>query len=182
MKIYVRGSESKNLPEEYVIDVIYNVPFDKSILASNSEINPIYLHDGTIDEQALADYDAFIDNIYACLSNRFEVVEIEESPRSVTSWYFWMYGKDADGNVATKILVRLRISDHEYAERHNRKAEHDYVKNRAQELKRPSSKREQDWKIKNIIINGEKYSTYEEAEDAIYDKMDRLSKELKNKG
>lgn len=151
-------------------------------MASDSEINPSYLQDGTIDEQALADYDAFLDNIYACLSNRFDIVEIEESPKSVTSWYFWIYGKDADGNIATKLLVRLRISDHEYSKRHNRRAEHDYVKDKAQEFKRPASKREQDWKIINIVINGTKYSSYEEAEDAIYEKMDRLSNELNNKG
>lgn len=182
MKIYVKGSENHMVSEDYIIDVIYEVSFDKSILASYSEIKPVYLQDGTIDEQALADYNAFIDNIYACLSNRFDIVDIEESLRSKTSWYFWLYGKDANGNVATKFLVRLRISDHEYSEYHNKKSEHNYVRGKAQELKRPLSKREQDWKIKNIIINGRKYNSYEEAEDAIYEEMDRLSKELNNKG
>lgn len=182
MKIYIRSSEIKNSPEEYVIDVVYEVPTSFGEVSADTEIKPVYLTDGTVDEQALADYDAFIDNIYACLSNRFELVEVEESPRSKTSWYFWIYGKDADGNIATKFIVRMRISDHEYPERHNKKAERAFVKEKAQEFKRPKNKRYQEWKIKNITINGEMYSSYEEAEDAIYEKMDRLSRELNSKG
>lgn len=184
MKVYIRSSDDgrKSMTEEYIIDVFYEIPFDLNSVSADSEIKPIYLSDGTIDEQALADYDAFVDNIYACLYNRFEIVEVEESPRSKSSWYFWLYGKDAEGNVATKFLVRLRISDHEYSERHSKKAERKYVGSKAQELKQPASKSSQDWKIRNITINGDKYSSYEEAEDAIYEKMDRLSAELNNKG
>lgn len=182
MKIYIRSSEIKSLPEEYVIDVNYEVPFDESVVASSSEIKPVNLPDGSYDEQALADYDAFIDNIYASLCHRFEVVDVEESPMSKTSWYFWIYGKDANGNIATKFLVRLRISDHRYSERHSGKAERTYVDKKAQEYKQPASKKYQKWKLKNIIVNGQEYSTYWDAENAIDDEMEKLSNELNNKG
>ena len=183
MKIYIKNSvsETKPIPEKYVIDVCYEIVSYPGFVSADTEIRSVNLQNGTADEQALADYDAFIDNIYACLINRFEIVEIEESPRSKTSWYFWIYAKDSDGNIATKFLVRLRVSDHEYSEGHSKKAEHNYVERKAQEFKRPASKKRQDWKIKNIVINNDKYYSYEEAEDAIYEKMDKLSRELNNK-
>lgn len=178
----MNSSEIRNFPEEYVIDVCYEVVAYPDSVSADTEIKPIYLQDGTVDEQALADYDAFIDNIYASLVDIFDVADIEESPKSKTSWYFWIYGKSVDGDVTTKIIVRLRVSDHDYSERHSKKAEHIYVDKKAQELKRPSSKQHQRWKIRNITINEETYSSYEEAEDAIYEELEKLNNKLNNDG
>ena len=182
MKLYVRSSEDRIKSEDYIIDVVYEVSLDDEILASYSEIKPVYLKDGAIDEQALADYNAFIDTIYGCLCSRFDVVDIEESPKSKTSWYFWLYGKDEDGNVATKFIVRLRISDHEYAKHHNSRAEQKYVDNKAQDLKRAAMKKHQNWILKNIVVNGRNYFDYEDAEFDIFEKMDRLSDKLNREG
>lgn len=181
MKVYIKSDSSG--PNEYIVDVLYTVPFDTSVFASKeSDIKPVQLPDGTIDEQALADYNCFIDNIYSCLSYYFDIAEIEESPKSQTSWYFWLYGKNKDGDIATKFLVRLRVSDHEYSEHHIKHSENQYVDYKAQELKRPQNKKVQKWKLREIIINGEHYSSYFEAEDEVEAEMEKLSDYLNNQG
>lgn len=173
-----KSNSTSNLPEVYKIDVLYEAPFDVSIFAAKSEINPILLPKGKIDEQALADYDAFIDNLYECLAYYFDIVELEESPKSKTSWYFYLYAKNAKGEITTKFIVRLRVSDHVYPEYHSTEAEKTFVENRVQEFKRPNNKKYQRWKIYNIIVNGDKYENYDDALDDIEDKMAKLSRKL----
>lgn len=183
MKKYIRSSAELNLSKENVIDVIYNVPFDVKVFGSiPSDITPVTQLDGRIDEQALADYDAFVSNVYAALCAFFDVVDIEQSDRSETSWYFYIYAKNHDGDTATKFTIRLRLSDHEYSSRHDVGKEKIFVEKKVQEYKRPKEKAYQLWKIKQIVVNNKKYSSYDDAEDAIYDELERLSKNLFNKG
>lgn len=184
MKVYSSKSASNTLsfPKIYEIDVLYDVPFDVSVFAAESEINPVYLPDGTIDEQALADYNDFVDNLYTCLCSCFDVADIEEGTRSKTSWYFYLYGKNKEGKVATKFLVRLRVSDHEYSERHVKHSENHYVDYQAQDLKRPQTKKVQKRKLYSVIVNHETYGSYDDALDDMYDKMELLSDQLNNKG
>lgn len=121
MKIYVRSSEftETKIPEVYIIEVLYDVDFDMSVyFSSGSTIKPVKLPDGSIDQQELANYDCFADNIYSILCDYFEVVDVDFSDRSDTSRYFYLYAKNKNGEIATKIILRLRLSDHEYSERH----------------------------------------------------------------
>ncbi|MCM1226177.1 MAG: hypothetical protein NC320_01970 [Clostridium sp.] len=183
MKIYIRSSEQMGeLANEYVVDVYYDVPDESVWSVISAGITPVAWGDNRVDEQALADYDAFVDNVYAALCAFFDVVDIEESNRSDTSWYFWLYAKNNDGDVATKFIIRLRLSDHEYPARHRVQDEKAYVEKKAQTYKRPAEKKFQEWKIKNITVNGKKYSSYDEAEDAIYDELEAYSKKMYNKG
>lgn len=181
--MYIKASVNLKIFRNNVIDVTYNVPFDTKIFGSiPSEITPVMRLDDRIDEQALADYDSFVTNIYAMLSALFDVVDIEQSNKSETSWYFYLYAKNKNDGISTKFLIRLRLSDHEYSKRHNARKEREFVERKAQEYKRPKEKLYQEWKIKQIIVNNKKYFSYDDAEDAIYDELEEYSKKIFNKG
>lgn len=184
MKRYIRSAKytsDQNVPE-YNIEVYYSVDFDLTIAAStNSSIKPVRLPNGKIDQQALADYDAFADNVYEILCYYFDVVDVDFSDKSDTSRYFYMYARDENGELATKFIIRLRLSDHNYENRHNTQAEHRYVNQRVQTLKQPNSKKIQRWKLENIVVNQESFLSYFDAEDAIESKMQLLQKNLLNK-
>lgn len=176
MKIYTKSNT-------YDIEVLYDVDFDMSIYASDdSSIKPVKLSNDDIDGQALADYDAFADNIYGILSEYFEIVDVDFSDKSDTSRYFYMYAKNVDGDVVTKYIIRLRLSDHDYVERHNPTLEKQYVDKRVQDYKRPQNKKWQKWKLKSIVVNGKYFSSYDEAEDVIEAEMELYSKQIYNKG
>ncbi len=185
MKIYIRSSELaiNNLADKYIIDVCYEVDFDMGVYASEkSKIHPVKLPNGERDLQALADYNSFVTNVYGIISEYFDIVEIEESTKSDTSWYFWIYAKNENGEIATKFLIRLRLSDHEYTQRHSTELEKAFVDKKAQELKRPREKKLQKWRIREIIVNDETYHSYDEAEDAIDEELEAYSKKMYNKG
>lgn len=184
MKVYIRSSErrTEKLRDEYIIDVYYSVPDESVWSVISAGITPIVWGDNRVDEQALADYDAFVDNIYAALCAFFDVVNVEESNRSDTSWYFWLYAKNKDGDVATKFIIRLRLSDHDYPAHHKENDEKAYVERQAQTYKRPAGKKFQRWQIKNIVVNNTSYQDYDEALDAIYDELETYSKKMYNKG
>ena len=184
MKIYIRNSEQymKEIPNEYIIDVFYDVPDESVWSVISAGITPIAWEDDRVDEQALADYNDFVDNIYAALCAFFDVVDIEESNKSDTSWYFWLYAKNKDGDVATKFIIRLRLSDHDYLVRHRERDEKTYVEKKAQTYKRPAEKKFQQWQIKSIVVNNEKYQDYDDAVDAIYNELESYSKKMYNNG
>jgi hypothetical protein len=93
-----------------------------------------------------------------------------------------MYAKNKEGKIATKFLIRLRLYDHDYSERHNVKLEKEFVKKKVQEYKRPKEKKLQKWVLKQIIINGDYYHDYYEAYDAIEQELEEYSKKMFNKG
>lgn len=185
MKHYIRSNANTSQTAKiYEIDVIYDVGTEDSIdifsvLCSYTDtIKPIKLYDGRVDEQALADYDAFVSNVYECLSYYFDIVDIQESNRSETSYYFWLYAKNTDNVIATEVIIRLRLSDHQYPKHHSKRAETRYVSDTAQAYKRPATKPYQRWKIKNIVVNDTEYDSYDAAETAIELEMKQLSKRM----
>lgn len=185
MKIYVKSADTscEGDCKVYNIEAFYDVNFDMGVYASeDSSIKPVKLANGDIDQQALADYDCFADNVYSILCDYFEVVDVDFSDKSDTSRYFYMYAKNENGDIATKFIIRLRLSDHEYSDRHNPNLEKQYVDKKVQEYKRPQDKRIQKWKLRNIIVNGATFSSYLDAEDAIETEMEEYSKKMYNKG
>lgn len=183
MKICINSSTGSKLIKTYNIEVFYAVNFDTSIYAAiDSDIKPIKLPNGHKDQQALANYESFADNIYALLCEFFEIIDVDFSDKSDTSRYFYMFAKNPDGDIATKFVIRLRLSDHEYTERHSTAAERKYVENHVQEMKQPKSKKYQKWRLENIVVNNETFSSYFEAEDAIENEIELLGKQMYNKG
>lgn len=184
MKRYIKSTKYENNGniQEYNIEVCYSVELDLDIAASTySSIKPVRLPNGETDQQALADYNAFADNVYEILCYYFDIVDINFSDSSDTSRYFYMYAKDKDGNLATKFIIRLRLSDHDYGPEHDTKKEHEHITKRSQELKKPSSKKTQRWKFRNIIVNDKTCFSYIDAEDEIESRMESLQKHLLKK-
>jgi hypothetical protein len=178
MKIYVENYN--NIPytvAEFNIEVFYDVDFDLSIYADeNSEIRPVKLPIGERDMQAIADYDSFTINIYGIIGEFFEEVEMDYSDQSHTFRYFYTYAKSREGTFAAKFMIRLRLSNHEYLERHNAELEKD-----AQGYKYPKEKKLQKWKLKQITINGKRYQDYYDAEDAIEQESEEFRKKMLDK-
>lgn len=184
MKRYVRSSDyiPEDDPLEFDIEIVLELDqpywYDKVV----STIKPVKDSDGNIDEQALADYNDFITNLFGVLDSYFEVVDFTQSPKDAkTSWYFWLFAKRADGTVATKVICRLRISDHEYEDYHDPKKEHEYVEQESQKYKTPKDKPFQKWKVKSIIVNGDFYDSYDDALDSIDTQLEEYSRKLAKK-
>lgn len=134
-------------------------------------INPIVRDDGSIDESALSEYQEFLINVFSILDeNEFEVIEDHESDRSSTSHYMSAYKKDALSGESIKCIIFIRISDHDLARR-SEDSRKSYYKSEAERLKQPKSKKKQTWRFYNIVVNGQKFNSYDEALEAINRKL-----------
>ena len=180
MKIYIRTAEQRTafLRSENVIDVYYSVPDESVWSIISAGITPVAWGDGRVDEQALADYNDFVDNVYATLCAFFDAVDVEKSIKSDTSWCFGLCAKNKDGDIAARYIIRLRISDHDHPTRHREQDEKKYVEKQAQSYKKPADKKFQNWRIKSIIVNNEKFQSYDEVLDAIYEELESYSKRM----
>lgn len=135
-----------------------------------SSILPLQKPDGSYDEIALSEYDDFIIEALEIFSHHgLEVVEERESPRSKSVYYSFV---NADDFVADnyKYILFVRISDH--ANRQKTRAQKmKFYDAHAQELKKPATKSKQVWRLKEITVNGQIFSSYDEA-------LDELDKQL----
>lgn len=134
-------------------------------------ISPIHREDGSIDELAYSEYQEFVFNVYSALDeNEFEVIEIEDSTRSDTSYYFTAYRKSESSDNSIKCLFFIRISDHNIP-KESEEGRRRYYKNKAEELKQPKTKKKQTWNLKDIIVNGSTYDSYEAALKGVGDRL-----------
>lgn len=141
------------------IDVYFK--FDDSQIAA-SEIRPIRLSDSTIDDQAIADYQAFILQTVMYLEDiGFKVLEEHQSKSSQTSYYYTLVNEESYNKGNYKYIIFLRISDH--AVNLNQK-EREWVN---QFRRNTATKLHAKWKLRNIIVNDSKYEDYDEASEAV---------------
>lgn len=145
----------------YAIDIC----IETSNNIESGTILPIQDNKGRIDAQALADYEDFIMNALMLIqSYNTDIVEYNISSRSATSHYITFYFKDDEGKIKSKWLFHVRISDHniEHPLSSNDKyyrdlaAKHNQSKNVRQRLK-----------VKQVIVNGETFDSYDSALDEI---------------
>lgn len=136
----------------------------------DGKINPV-LDAGELDSDALDEYLIFVELVKDILSDKgYKIIGFEESPYSDTSKYFTAYRKSESTDMDIKCVWFIRLSDHElsdYAIANHTK----YYKHTADDLKQPKSKKRQRWKFKNIVVNGDKYDSYESALTAIKDML-----------
>lgn len=170
MKLYVRTDIPSNVPYiDIDIDVIYEVEIH-DVVASFSNIRPVYNNDEEIDEQALADYDNFIDELLGELDyNDFKLLRASESKSSATSRYYTLADEHQvdDGNI--KFIIFLRVSEHHAMLDEDQR---EWVRKQRQKdldtFKLPKSKKKQRYKLREIIVNNDTYSSYDDAiEDAV---------------
>ena len=104
-------------------------------------------------------------NVYAVLdSSGFDVVNIQDSGRSNTSCYYTAIKKDEEEKRNIKCVLFIRASDHPWNNDEKvRKKRAEYYKKQALNYKLPEYKKRQDWKLINVVVDGRKLQTYDEA-------------------
>ena len=144
------------------VDVI----FEPEVAVESGEILPIGGEGNKLDPEALTRYDEFVLNALAVFdAHDFEIIENHGSPYT-HSEYFSLVKKSDLENYNYKYILFIRISDHDIWDR-SKDLQKKYYSNLAETLKQPPTKASQVWKFKNIVVNKEHFDTYEEALDAI---------------
>lgn len=135
----------------------------------STEVLPISVGN-EIDQQALANYNAFLETLWGMIDYYgFRLLRSKDSKSfPYTSKYTWLaYAEDVDAD-NIPLMIKLRVSDHvQNFSKNHRKELQELNRAEAEELKRPSTKRKQRFVVKNIVVNGEQFATYEEALNAI---------------
>ena len=144
------------------IDVFFEPEIEQ---ISATDIVPLYYDDAReiLNEQAYADYVNFLETI----EEIFDLYDfnITFAPTSSkTSRYIWTTRNDEILADNVPCFIRLRVSDHvqSFSERGDKLAGQK-DKDFAEKIKRPASKSKQRYKLKELIVNKDSYSTYEEA-------------------
>ena len=118
-----------------------------------------------LDSLSQSEFDEFTVNVYAVLdSSGFDVVNIQDSGRSNTSCYYTAIKKDEEEKRNIKCVLFIRASDHPWNNDEKvRKKRAEYYKKQALNYKLPEYKKRQDWKLINVVVDGRKLQTYDEA-------------------
>ena len=162
-RMIVNNFNDLNSIYRITVDVVYEKNAD---YVASSEILPLQNPDGSYDELALSDYEDFIIEVLELFYHHgLDVLEERESPFSKSAYYSLVRTEDMK-NADYKFILFIRLSDHENRQK-TRTQKMKFYDEHAQELKQPSSKRHQLWKLKEITVNRQTFNTYEEALDAI---------------
>lgn len=164
----------KELLAEIRVEVLvdrYYVPVQ--VTSSIDPVQPNYPIDKSIDEQALADYDSFIeDSREEIESMDREIVEQNKSNKSPTSRYFTLVDLTQHVEHSIQYMIFLRISDHfptDTDDEEHREIDQAIRQHRDSTKARLSAEQGHRvvWKVRQIIVNGERYSSYDEALDRV---------------
>ena len=170
MKRYIRANIPTDVPYITVdIDVIYEA-VSSSVAAAFSNIRPVYDENDEIDEQALADYDNFVEEVIGEMEyHDFKLLRASESKSSATSRYYTFANEHQVEAKDIKYIVFLRISEHHEMLDEDQKAwVREQRKKDLEKFKQPKSKKKQKFKLKEILVNNETYTSYDEAlEEAV---------------
>lgn len=165
MKIYVKSNISPDIPSVSIDIDVYLEPIVTNVAASFSDIRPVYNDDGEIDEQALADYDCFIDELLGEFEyNGLKLLRASESKSSVTSKYYTLADEAQVSANDIKYIIFLRVSEHHAMLDENQKA---WVRDQRQKdiekFKLPKTKSKQRFKVREVLVNNETYPSYDAA-------------------
>ena len=106
MKLYIKSSIPSDVPSITIDIDVHLEPIVNNVAAAFSNIKPVYDDNMEIDEQALADYDNFIEELLGELEYYdFKLLRASESKSSVTSRYYTLanehYAENRDDLVNT---------------------------------------------------------------------------------
>lgn len=133
-----------------------------SILPVTDELGNI------LDDQAYEDWIDFILNLEGAIINLdFEIYKDGKGDNDVSHYYYLRY-KRPDGSIIEKTMYKVRVSNHKRSKARIKKdkEERNYFKE-SKNIK---------LKFKSIIVNGERYNSYNEA----YNKSEEILKEVRN--
>lgn len=114
----------------------------------------------------ISDYDSFILSALDIFDDHdFDIIQEQESPYSQS--YYAAFVKKSDASEADyKYILFVRLSDHPI-DAVSKSGRQKYYRDLAQQLKQPASKSKQVWKLKEVIVDGVQYSSYDEALNAL---------------
>ena len=135
----------------------------------------------TIDnQQAVADFDAFCDNVYSVLrSHGFDVFDDEDSDNegSLSQYLITFKGEDFEAS-NIKVIVFIRLSDHRLGRQsYKRRARQNHYDALAQEIKMPIDKEHQDWRFINIVANGNEVKDYRGALNRLDERLNDIEEQ-----
>lgn len=181
MKRVIREASA---PETLSVKVdIYYIESSDDVVATDI----VTISDGKnkFDADALVDYNNFINNVWETLDYYgFQMIRYKESKSFPnTSKYAWIaYISEVDQK-DIPLMFKLRVSDHAQVagpqRRHELKA---LDRAEAEELKQPPTKKRQRFVVEDIVVNNQRFATYEDAlvaiDDMIYAWLERLDVDL----
>ena len=162
---------SNNITEWNI--VAYFEAADESSLAANTKIVPLKDENGQLDQQALTQWNTFIDNVVSYIEYLdFEVIDNHSSNRASSySHYTSFYPVDREGNLKGEYLINFRISDH--VVNHLKKKSRYYYQNLAKRNKRSEGEK-QKFRLVAVTVNNETFETYEQALSYIEKQLENL--------
>ena len=136
-----------------------------------TKILPLHPDGEKYDKHALDLYDEFIMDALA-IFDYYDFIILDEHQSPYTkSEYYTLVKKSQYEQQDCRYVLFIRLSDHE-TESEIRKSKMRYYSAVADEIKKPTTKHKQVWRLKEIIVNNQHYSSYE---DALADIDKRLS-------
>ena len=166
-----------NNDEEFTklpFDILVTFEVDNQLLES-TPIRPIMTAEGEIDDQALSDYYCFILELLFELDDAgLVVIDEHNSNISETSKYYTLADEEQFKNDDMKYIIYLRISDHVLQLTEKQK------KLINQKRKEESSKLKVKWKVKNVVVNDNLFTSYDEAIEYVSHKVEEYKQALKN--
>lgn len=158
----------RKLAEPEILNIKIDVYFKSSSTdIAATDVSPVTDENNNIDQQALANYNSFIQTVWNVVEYYgFEMFKNRSSKSYPgTSKYAWVaYASEVDKD-DTPLIIKLRVSDHlqEHLSPDHIKDIKDRDKADADELKRPKTKQKQRYILADIVVNNTLYHTYEEA-------------------
>lgn len=151
-----------------VVELDYDVqPISSSMISADKD---------KVDEQTLADYESFINEAILELEDHdLIILERSESESSKTSRYFTL--ADLEQNVlgTMKFVIFLRISNHSPTE------DEDVLQWIRDRRESSTKKLGVKWKVRDIRINDEIFTNYDDAVEYIGECAERYQKSLHRK-
>lgn len=162
----------------YKVSVLnIEINFEEIPITSSSKILPLpgsEKYNKSPNDQAVADYNAFIVNLWEAIEYIGFTLEGEpkQSSNNSYSYYFDFFATDDDGNVVYKCIVHLRVSDHPLREYEgSNKNRNKYYKEQSETLESKYNMKKIRYKFKNIVVNGESYDSYDDALEDIENEL-----------
>lgn len=160
------------------VDIYYSEMSDDVVA---TDIVDVTDGSGHINQNALVDYNTFIQNVWETLDYYgFQIIRSKESKSfPSTSKYAWIAYASEIGAEDVPLMFKMRVSDHiqEVSPKHRDKIKQQ-DKAEADELKLPKTKKRQRFVTADIVVNNQRFDSYEDALNAIdkmiYQWLDRL--------
>ena len=148
------------IPVHHIDVKIILEPVPSEVAAT--KILPLQKEREKYDKHAVDLYDEFIMDALAIFDYYDFVILNEHQSPYTKSEYYTLVKKSQYEAQDYRYVLFIRLSDHE-TEVETKKSKMRYYSAIADEIKQPTTKRKQVWRLKEIIVNNQHYNSYEAA-------------------